>query len=84
MRGNSTEQVSPRTEAVRRALRQVSDEAVEWIVGEDLARPLPGGSEPLGDCVRASAEQPAHTAGRGAARHTRTLARRVRTVARPG
>jgi hypothetical protein len=27
MRGNSTEQVSPRTEAVRRALRQVSDDA---------------------------------------------------------
>ena len=27
MRGNSTEQVRPRTEAVRRALRQVSDEA---------------------------------------------------------
>ncbi len=27
MRGNSAEQVSPRTEAVRRALRHVSDEA---------------------------------------------------------
>ena len=27
MRGNSTEQVSPRTEAVRRALRQVNDAA---------------------------------------------------------